>query len=153
MIDGCFPMAEMESYANALSARTRSLNGSAFCENRACAWRVFAWINLVHQSCRANGDGAKRVYVSCPRCLTLNGYNSFPSESIGACDPSRGALAADELEWMCSSPGRSLPLVVTLASLVSETDVVVLPRGAVMPFCLITASSVLSRNNSGIGIG
>lgn len=91
--------------------------------------------------------------MSCPRCLTVNGYKSFPSESVGSCDPSRGALAADELECMCSSPGRSLPLVVTLVSLVSETDVVVLPRGAVMLFCLTTASSVLSRNNSGIGMG
>lgn len=61
LIDCCFPIAETESYANALSARTRSLNGSAFCEKRASAWRVFASMILVHQSCRNTGVAAKRV--------------------------------------------------------------------------------------------
>lgn len=67
------------SYANAESAMTRSLNGSAFCANNAAACLVRASMILLHHSSRFWIVGAYRVYVSLPRCLTLNGYSVLSS--------------------------------------------------------------------------
>jgi hypothetical protein len=63
--------------------------------------------------------------------------------------------AMEEPVPVCSSPGRSPPLEVTLLSWVPEAvAAVVLVNGAVKPFCFETGSSFkLSRKSSGIGIG
>lgn len=59
---------------------------------------------------------------------------------------------------VCSRPGRIALFVGTLLSWfmgpAAGTTAAVLARGAVIPFCLITGSSLLlSRNKRGIGIG
>ena len=55
---------------------------------------------------------------------------------------------------VCSSPGRPPPLLATLFSWAPIGAAVVLPRGAVKPFCFMTGSSfMLSRYKRGIGMG